>query len=461
MLPALGRAERGDQLATLEGLRHSLLVSDRLGDLIEEVAAQPEGSEGLARELELLRRQRRNALALPDDLVREYAKAKSHSLGAWEDARIRDDFGVFAGPFEHLLGLICERANALAAGDDLYDALLDEFEEGMSRSRLDPVLDEVRTRLVPLVQRASEASAGEPVRSARFGERAQWELCRHVLKTIGFEFERGRLDRSTHPFTLFAGAHDVRMTIRDREDDVTAAVLTALHEGGHGLYDQGFAESDRNSLLGDAPSMGLHESQSRLWENHIGRSAAFWDFLFPVIRKLFPEALKELDAGALYRMVNRVQPGTNRVDADEMSYHLHIVFRYELEQALLSGALSVSDLPAAWNERSTALLGTTPGSDREGVLQDVHWSLGMFGYFPTYTLGSLYAAQFAETYAREHALNDEIKRGDFRPLLGWLRENIHRFGHRLTAEALVNRATGRGLDAASFFRYLEEKRAAR
>jgi carboxypeptidase Taq len=251
------------------------------------------------------------------------------------------------------------------------------------------------------------------------------------------------------------------MTIRIREDDLTAAVLTALHEGGHGLYDQGFAERDRNSLLGDAPSMGLHESQSRLWENHIGRSAAFWEFLSPAIRKLFPEVMNGLDAGALHRMVNLVQPDTNRVDADEMSYHLHIVFRYELEQALLSGALSVAELPAAWNERSTALLSVTPASDREGVLQDVHWSLGMFGYFPTYTLGSLYAAQFAETYARENPLEDEIKRGDFRPLLGWLRENVHRYGHRLTAEGLVNRATGRGLDAASFFRYLESKRITR
>jgi carboxypeptidase Taq len=461
MLPALGRAERGDQLATLEGLRHTLLVSDRLGDLVEEVAGQPGTEEGLTRELELLRRLRRQALALPDDLVREYAKAKSHSLGAWEDARIRNDFGVFAGPFEHLLGLIRERANALAAGGELYDALLDEFEEGMSRSRLDPVLDEVRTRLVPLVQQASEASGNKAVSNARFAERAQWELCRHVLKTIGFEFERGRLDRSTHPFTLFAGAHDVRMTIRVREGDLTAAVLTALHEGGHGLYDQGFAETDRDSLLGDAPSMGLHESQSRLWENHIGRSAAFWDFLFPVIRKLFPEAVIGLDPTAFYRTVNLVQPSTNRVDADEMSYHLHIVFRYELEQALLSDSLSVADLPAAWNERSTTLLNAAPASDREGALQDVHWSLGMFGYFPTYTLGSLYAAQFAETYAREHPLEDEIKRGDFRPLLGWLRENVHRFGHRLTAEGLVNRATGRGLDAAAFFRYLESKRVTR
>ncbi len=457
MLPAAGRPERGDQLATLEGIRHTLLISDRLGDLVEEVAAEADGQEALTRELELLRRLRRSAIALPDELVRHYAKAKSHSLGAWEQARIGNDYSVFARPFEALLGLIRERASALAAGGDTYDALLDEFEQDMSRSRLDPVLDEVRARLVPLVQQASEASAGKPARSARLSDSAQGELCRRVLEMIGFEFERGRLDRSTHPFTLFAGAHDVRLTIRVREDDLTAAVLTVLHEGGHGLYDQGFAETDRESLLGDAPSMGLHESQSRLWENHIGRSAAFWDYLFPLVRKLYPEAAAGLDAASLHRMVNLVQPGTNRVDADEMSYHLHIVMRYELELALLSGALSAADLPAAWNERSVKLLGAEPKSDREGVLQDVHWSLGMFGYFPTYTLGSLYAAQFAETYERDHPLQDEIRRGDFRPLLGWLRENVHHVGQRSTAEGLVMRATGRGLDAAAFFRHLKAK----
>jgi carboxypeptidase Taq len=455
MLPTAGRSERGDQLATLEGLRHRLLVSDRLGDLVEEVASQADGQDRLTRELELLRRLRRHSLALPDDLVRHYAKAKSHSLGAWENARVRNDFSVFAPPFEQLLELIRERANALSAGGDLYDALLDEFEQDMSRSRLDPVLDEVRNRLVPLVQEASEASRGGEARAARFPESSQWALCRQVLEAIGFEFERGRLDRSTHPFTLFAGAHDVRLTIRVREDDLTAAVLTALHEGGHGLYDQGFAAEDRDSLLGDAPSMGLHESQSRLWENHIGRNAPFWDFLYPTIRRLFPDSATGLDAARLHRMVNLVQPGVNRVDADEMSYHLHIVLRYELELALLGGTLSVAELPSAWSERSAALLGATPKSDRDGVLQDVHWSLGMFGYFPTYTLGSLYAAQFAETYEREHPLDAQIRRGEFRPLLGWLRENVHRVGQRFTAEELVTRATGRGLDAAAFFRHLE------
>ena len=237
----------------------------------------------------------------------------------------------------------------------------------------------------------------------------------------------------------------------------TAAVLAALHEGGHGLYDQGFDPDDRHTLLSEAPSMGLQESQARLWENHVGRSRAFWDYVFPSLPKLFPDAMKGLDAESFYRDVNVVRPGLIRVAADEISYHLHIVLRYELEVALISGALGIRDLPAVWNERSASLIGARPASDREGVLQDVHWSLGMFGYFPTYTLGSLYAAQLAETYARAHPLEDEIRRGEFSGLLSWLRTNIHRLGQRSSAEEIIEKATGKGLDASAFFRHLERK----
>jgi carboxypeptidase Taq len=456
MLPSGARVERGEQLATLEGIRHALLVSDRLGDLIEDVAVQSEGNERLGRELFLLRRLRRHALALPEDLVRHFANAKSQSLGAWEEARKKDDYGIFAPSFDRLLALLRERANALAVGTEPYDALLDEHEPGMTRARLDPVLDEVRTALVPLV-RAADPRAGRLRGAHRFAEAGQWDLCRRLLAAVGFAFERGRLDRSTHPFTLFAGANDVRLTIRVDETDLPAAVLAALHEGGHGLYDQGFDPDDRDTLLSEAPSMGLQESQARLWENHVGRSRAFWDYVLPSVQKLFPDAARGLDAGTFYRDVNVVRPGLIRVASDEISYHLHIVLRYELEVALIAGSLGIADLPAAWNERSASLIGVRPSTDREGVLQDVHWSLGMFGYFPTYTLGSLYAAQLAETYARSHPLDDEIRRGEFGGLLAWLRTNIHRVGQRLSAEEIVEKTTGRGLDTGAFFRHIERK----
>jgi carboxypeptidase Taq len=457
MLPATGREERGEQLATVEGIRHSLLVSDQLGDLLEEVADQTESNERWLRELALLRRLRRNALALPQDLVRQFANAKSRALGCWEEARTRNDFKLFAPAFGQLLALVRERAQGLAAGRELYDALLDEHEHGMTRSRLDPVLGELRNRLVPLVQQASEESASSAglLDGRHFAVPAQRELCCRVLGAIGFDFARGRIDTSTHPFTLFAGFDDVRLTVRYQEDDVTDTVLTALHEGGHGLYDQGFSSEDRDWLLGEAPSMGMHEGQSRLWENHIGRSLAFWHHMFPAIRELFPDAAAGLNPESLHRHVNLVRPGVNRVSADEMSYHLHIALRYELEVALLSDALAIADLPAAWNERSALLIGPKPASDREGVLQDVHWALGMFGYFPTYTLGSLYAAQLVETYGKDHRLEEEVRRGDFGGLRTWLRECVHTIGHRYPAEEIITRATGKGLDAGAFFRHLE------
>jgi carboxypeptidase Taq len=457
MLPSAGRADRGEQLATLEGIRHAMLLSDRLGDLVEEVAAQSEGNERLSRELTLLRRLRCHALALPQDLVRQFANAKSQSLGAWEDARAKDAYELFAPSFDRLLALVRERAQALAGAGEPYDALLDEHELGMGRSRLDPILDEVRNALVPLVRDANACPA-RLLRGHRFVEAGQWELCRQLLAAMGFAFERGRLDRSTHPFSLLAGANDVRLTIRVDESDLSTAVLAALHEGGHGLYDQGFDPNDRDTLLAEAPGMGLQESQSRLWENHVGRSRAFWDYVFPSLQRLFPDAVRGLDAETFYRSVNLVRPGLIRVAADEISYHLHIVLRYELEVALISGSLGVRDLPEIWNQRSASLIGATPTSDREGVLQDVHWSLGMFGYFPTYTLGSLYAAQLAETYAREHPLEDEIRRGEFGGLLAWLRTNIHRVGQRFPAEEIMDKATGKGLDTGAFFRHLEAKR---
>jgi len=315
----------------------------------------------------------------------------------------------------------------------------------------------VRNALVPLVRGADPRPDGV-LHGRTFPDAGQWELSRRLLARMGFAFERGRLDRSTHPFSLLAGLNDVRLTIRVDERNVSEAVLAALHEGGHGLYDQGFDPEDRDTLLAEAPSMGLQESQARLWENHVGRARAFWDYALPSLRELFPEVVDGLDAEPFYRSVNLVRPGVNRVAADEVSYHLHIVLRYELEVALISGSLAVRDLPQVWNERSTSLIGATPKSDREGVLQDVHWSLGMFGYFPTYTLGSLYAAQLAEAYAHEHPLDDEIRRGEFGGLLAWLRTNIYRVGQRLSAEEIIEKATGNGLGTGAFFRYIKAKR---
>jgi carboxypeptidase Taq len=254
------------------------------------------------------------------------------------------------------------------------------------------------------------------------------------------------------------GVHDVRLTVRLRESDLPSAVLTALHEGGHGLYDQGFMPTDRDSFLGEAPSMGLHESQSRLWENHVGRSRAFWDRWFPTIEAIFPDASAGLTGETFFRVVNAVRRESVRVNSDEVSYHLHILLRYELELALISVDLSVSDLPSAWNERCRTLLGSVPENDREGVLQDSHWAAGMFGYFPSYTIGSLYAAQLTEAYQSSHGMTGDLDGGEFQHLLAWLRSQVHQTGHRMAAEDILRKVTGSGLDASAFFRHIERNR---
>ncbi len=463
MMPPAARAERGGQLATLEGLRHRLLTSSRLGDLIEEVAAQRAAGDDprWADELPILGRQRRMAMALSNELVRAFAETKSRALGAWEVARQKNLYSEFAPALAAVLALVRERASALATGDGSYDALLDEHEPGLTKARLDPVLGNLQERLVPLVRAWAERSRvdGGRSRQPRVSETTQVEFCRRLLAGVGFDITRGRLDRSTHPFTLAAGPNDIRMTLRVDELNPSSAILATLHEGGHALYDQGLSAGDADSLLGEAPGMALHESQARLFENHVGRSLAFWERWCPLLASLAGESTNSIRPEVFHAAVNRVRPGANRVRSDEVTYHLHIVLRYELERALLAQEIPVDELPAIWNQRSAELLGVVPASDLDGVLQDVHWSAGMFGYFPSYTVGSLYAAQLAESYGGEWRIETEIEEGDLSVLLSWLREQVHEVGHRKSAEHIMRDTTGGELDAGAYFRHIESAQA--
>jgi carboxypeptidase Taq len=458
-LPGGARSERGAQLATLEGLRHRLLCADALGDLVERIALDAAGGSLVAEELDRLRRMRRIALALPDDLVRAFAEARSRSLAAWESARQEGDFARFASPLAELVGLVRERAQALSQSEELYDALLDEYEPGMTRARLEPVLAAVEARLTPLVQELAEKTAfgAEPLPAARYDDTAQVELCRALLVEMGFDFSRGRLDRSTHPFTLMAGANDIRLTIRTSEENPVSAMFATLHEGGHGLYDQGFAPELEGTLLAEAPGMGIHESQSRLWENHIGRRLSFWIHRLARFREAFPGVLDDWTPERFVRAINVVRPGVNRVEADEVTYNLHILLRYRLELALVSGDLTVDDLAGAWNDLSERLLGVRPRNAGDGCLQDVHWALGAVGYFPSYLIGNLYAAQLIESHTRDHDLDEALRYGDLLPTTAWLRRHVHGYGHRLSADQIVERATGSGLDPEPFFRAVVQR----
>ncbi|MBI1211167.1 MAG: hypothetical protein GC190_06865 [Alphaproteobacteria bacterium] len=456
-LPASGHDQRGEQLAILECLRHGMLTSDHLGDLIEEVARRNEGDERWTRELELLRDQRVGEISLPKDLVRRFAEVKSRAQGAWEEARDESDFEIFAPALDEMLVVLKDTAQALDSEADPYDILMDEYEPGMTRAKLEPVLQELRDKLSPLVAGAQKkANGNDPLAARKFSEDKHWTLARKALEAVGFDFERGRLDKAVHAGTSAVGFDDVRVALSVK-DDLTRTILTTMHEAGHALYDQGYAEADRGTLLAEAPSMGLHEGLARLWENHVGRSADFWQFFFPTIRDVLGQEADGLDDGLFYRAANRIAPGVNRAGADELSYHLHIILRYEIEVALLSGALKVKDLPAAWNEKAKALIGVVPSSASEGVLQDGHWASGMFGYFPTYTVGSLYAAQLVEAYERDHRLSAEIARGEFKALNAWLSEKIYAFGDRVTADEVIERATGTGLDTAAYFRRVDAR----
>ncbi len=459
-LPEAARADRGAQMATVESLRHRMLVDDELGDLVEQAAqGVPPGSR-LAAEIDHLRRLRRIALAQPDDLVRAFARSRSRALEAWERARAARDFGGFSSALSELLGLVRERAECLRCSDDLYDGLLDEHEPGMRRERLEPVLADLAERLAPLCRDLAARSDGGGLPPGHYPEAEQEQLCRQILQDMGFDFRRGRVDRSTHPFTLLAGDADVRLTIRLDEGDPLRGVFAALHEGGHALYDQGFDPELRGTLLAEGASLGLHEAQSRLWENHVGRTPAFWEHYLPVLRRLFPSLPDDASAEGICRRVNAVRTGPVRVTADEVTYNLHIVLRYRLELSLLGGELAVEDLPAAWAEQSALLLGVRPADDLEGCLQDVHWALGSFGYFPSYTLGNLQAAQLMEAFlAVRPAFDRDLRSGDLSPLLTWLRRHVHCHGRRLPADAVLEAATGKPLDPGAFFRLLSRKHA--
>ncbi|MFA6292579.1 MAG: carboxypeptidase M32 [Victivallales bacterium] len=462
-LPRAAHDGRGEQTATVESLRHRLLVDDELGDLIDEVAAQESRDGRLSIELDHLRRKRRISLALPDALVRSFARARSRALVAWEEARKLNDFRRFSPAFNELLGLVRERAGNLRITHELYDGLLDEYEPGMTRARLEPLLTAVGERLAPLVldlaaRTTAAAQVGMPAGS--YSDSTQERFCHRILTDIGFDFSGGRVDRSIHPSTILAGGRDVRITMRFPEDDPLDGIFSALHEGGHALYDQGFGLDLCGTLLAEGAGMGLHESQARLWENHVGRSHAFWEHYVPALRDLFPALLKGVEAEDIHRIVNAVRPGVNRVGADEVTYNLHILLRYRLELALLGGDLPVEGIPEAWADQSKNLLGIRPSSDLEGCLQDIHWSLGSFGYFPSYALGNFYASQLMEAFLASHkTFEEEIRAGDFSSLLRWLREKVHRHGHGLSAEMIVEKATGRPLDAEPFFRRIAAKHA--
>lgn len=454
-LPDGAHEARAPQVATLRRLAHERFTDDATARLL--AAAETEASgDPLVR---VARRDVDRATRLPARLMAETAEAVARAKDAWRRARETSTFATFAPHLERLVALNVERAERTGYDETPYDALLDLYEPGLRAAPLDRVLSDLRRDLVPLVEAIAAAPAPEDgFLHAAYDRQAQWAFSLEVLRDVGFDLARGRQDVSAHPFTTTLSRDDVRLTTRLDEHFFPTAFFGTLHEAGHGLYEQGIDPAYARTLLAEGTSLGVHESQSRLWENHVGRSRAFWEHYFPRAQAVFPDALGGVDEHAFYRAVNRVQPSLIRVEADEVTYHLHVMLRTDLERALIEGRLAVQDLPEAWNEAMRASLKLVPDTDANGVLQDVHWSLGTFGYFPTYTLGTLMAAQLFE--AAERALGpqaDWFARGEFLPLLGWMREHVHRFGRAKDGPDVLRDATGETLSAAPWLAYVRAK----
>ena len=467
-MPAGGGAARAEQIATLEGLAHQRLVSAELETLLTEWIAPATGqaadswdepSRSLLRETW---RDFSRAKKLPSDFVIRLSRECSLAQQAWVTAREESRFSKFLPSLKIILDLKRDEARYLGYRNSPYDALLDTYEPGATIAQLAPLFTQLRERLVPLLRRvqASHVTIDDRCLHQSFDQSKQVEFGRLVLTAMGYDFERGRLDLSAHPFTTSFHPTDVRVTTRVFEKDLPSCLFSCIHEGGHGLYDQGLDPRYYGSPLGESVSLGFHESQSRLWENCVGRSRAFWHCFYPMLQHTFPQQLADVPLDRFYAAINRATPSLIRVEADELTYNLHIMLRVEIEQALIEGRAEPDDLPGLWNEKMQSYLGIVPERDAEGVLQDVHWSMGAFGYFPTYTLGNLYSVQFFEQATLElPQLEEEMRAGHLLPLRRWLEQKIHRWGRMFTPDHLARRVTGSGVNPEPFLRYLETKYA--
>ncbi|MGB8644688.1 MAG: carboxypeptidase M32 [Anaerolineae bacterium] len=459
-----GAAEgRSRQMATLSRLTHEKFTSDEMGRLLEDLAAETQGlpyEDDTVSMIRVLRRDYDQDRKLPGAFVSELAQARGLAQPVWMQARAASNWSLFEPHLQKILALKVREAEYLGYKDRIYDALLDGFEPGMKTAEVEAIFADVRKELVPLVKaiarhadRVSDAVLRQP-----FDENKQWDLTVAALRSIGFDFERGRQDKSAHPFTTEFSNHDVRVTTRVYPQFFSPAFFGSLHEGGHALYEQGSPDKFERTLMAGGASLGVHESQSRMWENLVGRSRPFWQFFFAQARDLFPDALGAVSLETFYRAVNRVEPSFIRVEADEVTYNLHIMLRFQLENALVEGKLKVQDVPEAWNAAMQDFLGVTPPDVAQGALQDIHWSGGMIGYFPTYSLGNFFAAQLFDQALKEMPdLYTRFEHGDFQPLLSWLREKVHQHGRKFTLDELAVRITGDKLQTRSYIAYLKKK----
>lgn len=461
-MPAGGATTHGEMQATVRRLAHEQFTAPEVGGLLDEAGrelgdADPDGIE--ARRLAVTARDYRKATQVPAEYVAEHAEVVSAAQQAWAEARAASDFAAFLPHLQKVVALKRRYVSFFPKGAHPYDTLLDDYEPGMTTADVQGVFAVVRPRQIALLKAiAARPQVDDAVLRQPFPESGMLAFAVESATAFGFDWTRGRQDKSTHPFATAIGSDDVRITTRFMDRYPFSLLFGTLHETGHALYEQGVSRVHHRTQLEGGASLGVHESQSRLWENLVARSRPFWQHFYPALQARFPEQLRGVTLDAFYRAINKVAPSLIRVEADEATYNLHVMMRVELEIALIEGRLDPADLPAAWNRLMEEYLGVRPPDDANGVLQDIHWSAGLMGYFATYTLGNLISAQLWERFEAAHPSRDaDIARGDFSALLAWLRTEVHQHGRLYTPQELVQRATGSRIDPGPYLRYLERK----
>ena len=461
-MPRGSAEDRGNILETVAGLSHKMFTSKEMGDLLADLAPYADTLDPDSDDACLIKRTGHDyekRTRVPTEWVAEFARVTTMGQMAWEEAKRADDFEVFRPHLEKLVQLRRDYANFFKPYDHVYDPLLDDFEPGMKTSEVQSIFNALRPQQVQLLKEiAAKPVIDDAFLHIPYDEQGQWDFGIDVITRFGYDFNRGRQDKAVHPFTTSFGIDDVRITTRFDPDRAASALFSTMHEAGHAMYEQGVSKTLRRTLLANGASMAVHESQSRMWENLIGRSRAFWQFFYPRLVKQFPGQLANVSEEQFYRGINKVEPSLIRVEADEATYNLHIMLRLEVEIALLEGSLQVGDLPQVWNKKMEEYLGVVPPTNREGVLQDVHWSGGMMGYFPTYALGNLVSAQLWERMLVDIPnLEAQISQGKFDELLGWMRTNIHQHGAKFEPQVLVKRVTGTTIQPEPYMKYLRGK----
>lgn len=458
-MPRRGAPSRANAQSTVTRLAHELLASDAVAELLTELEPLehelgPDSFEGAL--IRVARRDSKRARRVPPELIGEMNRTRGVAVAAWQEAKRSSNFALFAPYLERQLELRREYAACFPDAATAYDALLEDYEEGMTTARVAEIFERLRAVLVPFVAEVTARPVDESPLRGPFPIGAQRAACARILEAFGGA-EAWRLDESMHPFASAPGLGDVRLTTRFHPSDLTA-LFSTMHEFGHGTYEAGVDPAFARTPLGSGASSALHESQSRTWENLVGRSKGFWRWFYPTLQSIFPDVLAEADRDAFVRAVNAVRPGLIRVDADEVTYALHIIMRFELEQELLAGEVAVRDVAEAWNARIRDYLGVEVPDDAHGVLQDIHWAIGLIGYFPTYQLGNVISVQIWRRAASELGdLETQFERGEFAPLREWLRENVYRFGRMYSPAELLERVAGSPIDPEPYLDYLRTK----